>query len=146
MRFYRAVIFHSLWYRVATESTPDIHYYDWLVFLPSSCVRFVFVFLFRIIGVKPRRLSDMPGFDTEINWIYSGFYCREYFEINFSDTQKGLTVSCGCATISPYKDILLLRFTNMYTFILPWRQNLSLIHIWRCRRSYACRSRWSPYH
>ena len=22
----------------------------------------------------------------------------------------------------------------------------SLIHIWRCRRSYACRSRWSPYH
>ena len=25
-------------------------------------------------------------------------------------------------------------------------QNLSLIHIWRCRRSYACRSRWSPYH
>ena len=25
-------------------------------------------------------------------------------------------------------------------------QTLSLIHIWRCRRSYACRSRWSPYH
>ena len=25
-------------------------------------------------------------------------------------------------------------------------QYLSLIHIWRCRRSYACRSRWSPYH
>ena len=25
-------------------------------------------------------------------------------------------------------------------------QPLSLIHIWRCRRSYACRSRWSPYH
>ena len=24
--------------------------------------------------------------------------------------------------------------------------SLSLIHIWRCRRSYACRSRWSPYH
>ena len=23
---------------------------------------------------------------------------------------------------------------------------LSLIHIWRCRRSYACRSRWSPSH
>ena len=30
----------------------------------------------------------------------------------------------------------------------PYRalQILSLIHIWRCRRSYACRSRWSPYH
>ena len=23
---------------------------------------------------------------------------------------------------------------------------LSIIHIRRCRRSYACRSRWSPYH
>ena len=29
--------------------------------------------------------------------------------------------------------------------ILSWK-GLSLIHIWRCRRSYACRSRWSPYH
>ena len=27
---------------------------------------------------------------------------------------------------------------------LAWR--LSLIHIWRCRRSTLCRSRWSPYH
>ena len=27
-----------------------------------------------------------------------------------------------------------------------WPHSLSLIHIWRCRRSYACRSRWSPYH
>ena len=25
-------------------------------------------------------------------------------------------------------------------------QSLSLIHIWRCRRSTLCRSRWSPYH
>ena len=24
--------------------------------------------------------------------------------------------------------------------------NLSLIHIWRCRRIERCRSRWSPYH
>ena len=25
-------------------------------------------------------------------------------------------------------------------------KRLSLIHIWRCRRSTLCRSRWSPYH
>ena len=25
-------------------------------------------------------------------------------------------------------------------------KNLSLIHIWRCRRLLTCRSRWSPYH
>ena len=24
--------------------------------------------------------------------------------------------------------------------------DLSLIHIWRCRRTLRCRSRWSPYH
>ena len=31
--------------------------------------------------------------------------------------------------------------------IVRWScSSLSLIHIWRCRRSYACRSRWSPYH
>ena len=24
--------------------------------------------------------------------------------------------------------------------------HLSLIHIWRCRRVWGCRSRWSPYH
>ena len=33
------------------------------------------------------------------------------------------------------------RYWYLWTPIL-----LSLIHIWRCRRSYACRSRWSPYH
>ena len=29
---------------------------------------------------------------------------------------------------------------------LPAHLPLSLIHIWRCRRSTLCRSRWSPYH
>ena len=28
----------------------------------------------------------------------------------------------------------------------PTNSKLSLIHIWRCRRSTLCRSRWSPYH
>ena len=28
----------------------------------------------------------------------------------------------------------------------PNTPNLSLIHIWRCRRRLRCRSRWSPYH
>ena len=28
----------------------------------------------------------------------------------------------------------------------PTAINLSLIHIWRCRRIERCRSRWSPYH
>ena len=29
---------------------------------------------------------------------------------------------------------------------VPLVHQLSLIHIWRCRRSTLCRSRWSPYH
>ena len=32
-------------------------------------------------------------------------------------------------------------YCNLYTQLY-----LSLIHIWRCRRSTLCRSRWSPYH
>ena len=27
-----------------------------------------------------------------------------------------------------------------------YKEYLSLIHIWRCRRYAVCRSRWSPYH
>ena len=30
--------------------------------------------------------------------------------------------------------------------LLQENMYLSLIHIWRCRRSTLCRSRWSPYH
>ena len=36
---------------------------------------------------------------------------------------------------------LILSIILLYT-----SQRLSLIHIWRCRRSTLCRSRWSPYH
>ena len=36
--------------------------------------------------------------------------------------------------------------TRWHQIVFRGRWFLSLIHIWRCRRSYACRSRWSPYH
>ena len=32
------------------------------------------------------------------------------------------------------------------SFMRAFLRTLSLIHIWRCRRSTLCRSRWSPYH
>ena len=50
--------------------------------------------------------------------------CKFYYET--------LKPKCG--------DRLKLLFTDTDSLCL------SLIHIWRCRRSYACRSRWSPYH
>ena len=31
-------------------------------------------------------------------------------------------------------------------YVLTFILQLSLIHIWRCRRYAVCRSRWSPYH
>ena len=36
--------------------------------------------------------------------------------------------------------------TSSETESLLLELNLSLIHIWRCRRRLRCRSRWSPYH
>ena len=35
---------------------------------------------------------------------------------------------------------------NVWLTFSKWERFLSLIHIWRCRRSTLCRSRWSPYH
>ena len=39
-------------------------------------------------------------------------------------------------------------YNKFHVLSLSWLifLNLSLIHIWRCRRSTLCRSRWSPYH
>ena len=37
-------------------------------------------------------------------------------------------------------------FRNLNDIFIMGGYNLSLIHIWRCRRSTLCRSRWSPYH
>ena len=42
---------------------------------------------------------------------------------------------------TPFPFILLIRKSS-----LTAEKWLSLIHIWRCRRSTLCRSRWSPYH
>ena len=43
-----------------------------------------------------------------------------------------------------YIAILFLIVLSNLTYLLGYF--LSLIHIWRCRRSTLCRSRWSPYH
>ena len=43
-------------------------------------------------------------------------------------------------------DQLLTSLTKMWSTKIIDLLLLSLIHIWRCRRSTLCRSRWSPYH
>ena len=51
---------------------------------------------------------------------------------------------------------LQIRKKSLLTMLVKWcgcihtftrtHTQLSLIHIWRCRRRLRCRSRWSPYH
>ena len=46
-------------------------------------------------------------------------------------------------------DILSMLTTLTWPLLYTYKHTcryLSLIHIWRCRRSTLCRSRWSPYH
>ena len=48
------------------------------------------------------------------------------------------------STILLGNNLVNVAFTALVTALaVNW---LSLIHIWRCRRSTLCRSRWSPYH
>ena len=51
-----------------------------------------------------------------------------------------ITVSHPVNTVTSIQAFLRMRDTRSTA---PY---LSLIHIWRCRRSTLCRSRWSPYH
>ena len=46
----------------------------------------------------------------------------------------------------PFRVGLLATLLGWTIVLILTQVYLSLIHIWRCRRSYACRSRWSPYH
>ena len=52
-----------------------------------------------------------------------------------TDTKSNLSVS-----LEDRKRTTLIQTWSLYLV------QLSLIHIWRCRRAYACRSRWSPDH
>ena len=59
-----------------------------------------------------------------------------------------LSASSALNTVSASPcDSVNVSWTDVHSIIrTSVHHRLSLIHIWRCRRSYACRSRWSPYH
>ena len=65
----------------------------------------------------------------------------ETFHLNKDCNQQMTLKVCTpeVITISAFRQAI-------YHFLFVACCYLSLIHIWRCRRSYACRSRWSPYH
>ena len=49
-----------------------------------------------------------------------------------------------CLCVQLYQTTIIQR--DVCVAQCPLCVELSLIHIWRCRRSTLCRSRWSPYH
>ena len=76
----------------------------------------------------------------------SKFWCFHWFPEN------SLLCVILCYTVYVWIAISSPTFSRIFCILLPlefainFLLFLSLIHIWRCRRSYACRSRWSPYH
>ena len=71
-----------------------------------------------------------------ISFFFSHFFRKRYGAL--IEKKNHVNYSNWCAFWYFY-----LRFINIsHFFFTP----LSLIHIWRCRRSTLCRSRWSPYH
>ena len=79
---------------------------------------------------------------------YTFFWCKNDFIDNL-DLQIGLKTRLKkyIWQVKNLKQKIWILFVfkfilNLMVFLL----NLSLIHIWRCRRSTLCRSRWSPYH
>ena len=64
-------------------------------------------------------------------------YIKKGKELNFGNSGTLARLLIGILSTTPDIDVKLRGDHSL---------NLSLIHIWRCRRYAVCRSRWSPYH
>ena len=77
---------------------------------------------------------------NNFEWVWSPLWLFETFVISTLCLKKN------------DNDVLRYKFNAHQPILIIFGRDiaewicLSLIHIWRCRRSYACRSRWSPYH
>ena len=87
--------------------------------------------------------SNLGSFLTHTSYSPAHFFVHGrvvFSKLNFFNAlriQLLLTLSfCLCKFVSIY-------LWSNWSFFVKY---LSLIHIWRCRRSTLCRSRWSPYH
>ena len=111
-------------------------------------------FLCKRFGNYLRTIGLSAGPDCGIrNFFFLGKYRWNFFHL--IDFPK---VSEHNALL--HITILRLRYRKIAFWTRSWIQltfelypqqlekyfNLSLIHIWRCRRLLTCRSRWSPYH
>ena len=98
----------------------------------------------RIGNLKSEVTCYVIDADTSYNlllgwsWIHANWIVPFTLHQCFKYVEDDTTVQTVFAEKQPSKGV-----ENYFTDALLY---LSLIHIWRCRRSTLCRSRWSPYH
>ena len=111
------------------------------------------------ICVSPRRLSHRAwkssiGLTLSSRWVPAkGIKWLYYSPICLGFASKapplyGRICIKFCPVVGVAKFWTAVDVDDVITCNNFWRavKGLSLIHIWRCRRSTLCRSRWSPYH
>ena len=90
-----------------------------------------------ILWNSPIASNTLPAFMKGKNhshvWSVLYFLLKNVISLN---TLLGFTKNIKSMT-----KLMTVKWTNAVAVM-----KLSLIHIWRCRRSTLCRSRWSPYH
>ena len=91
------------------------------------------------IPIHKRRTKGLCPSVIQGPWT---FYCET--GSNWMDF-KGKAETKNGAGLKTWKSVENIFVCGLRLFLLTVF-NLSLIHIWRCRRDPQCRSRWSPYH
>ena len=91
------------------------------------------------------------GANTQIGDFTSFFFSAGLFAVLGAIKEQhqwlyGSIALLGSAAIFRLLSVFLHGTEPLVSAIIFEVLILSLIHIRRCRRSYACRSRWSPYH
>ena len=129
-----------------------------------SCMRGrleLFVFIFHLesyscpvmLLFETQLSSDSPFWNTAVQWCsFSKHSCPMMllFESQLSSDAPFWNTAVQWRSFLKHScPVMLLFEIQLYSDVPLWNtavQWLSLIHIWRCRRAAACRSRWSPYH
>ena len=124
------------WYRVLIWLRVDVH-----------CQQPVFMLMWLFTACVKCDQWDVSLNHTNIMCVYWELRCvgpiaKPYFQPSLS---VSLSV-CVCVSVCLWPTLLPFNVNRFWWNLVTRTLFLSLIHIWRCRRSYACRSRWSPYH
>ena len=100
--------------------------------------------------------------DTPLTWVINyhdidmmiqkNFHVLHVHEYSWTCNSYSITSACLYSQVM-FKWHWKWKYKSQYQILIGFKNtrhsthtHLSLIHIWRCRRSTLCRSRWSPYH